>query len=145
MSRSLNYMAKWLPMVSRSTETFFKGGGVHFGTQWFHFQGACRWHFPSSDLHENFCAGSKYIHILTILGLSTLIKHLTTSNDRLMTTNDLNSKIDTIPLCISNESQTGEPEPVGAGCFWLLGAGAAWEKSQPEPLKISPLLSPARR
>ena len=47
---------------------------------------------------------SKYIHILTILGLSTLIKHLTTSNDRLMTTNDLNSKIDTIPLCISNES-----------------------------------------
>ena len=29
----------------------------------------------------------------------------------------------------------------GAGCFWLLGAGAAWKKSQePEPLKISRLL-----
>ena len=26
--------------------------------------------------------------------------------------------------------RTGEPEPVGAGCFWLLGAGAgaAWKK-----------------
>ena len=23
-----------------------------------------------------------------------------------------------------------EPEPVGAGCFWLLGAGAAWNKKQ---------------
>ena len=29
-----------------------------------------------------------------------------------------------------------EPEPVGAGCFWLLGAGASWEKNQePEPLE----------
>ena len=46
-------------------------------------------------------------------------------------------------------SQEPEPEPVGAGCFWLLGAGAgaawkkigagagaAWEKNQePEPLE----------
>ena len=46
----------------------------------------------------------------------------------------------------------------GAGCFWLLGAGAAWKKNEepeplgkksqepePEPVKISRLLSPARR
>ena len=26
--------------------------------------------------------------------------------------------------------RAGEPEPVGAGCFWLLGAGAAWKKSR---------------
>jgi len=37
-------------------------------------------------------------------------------------------------------SQEPKPEPVGAGCFWLLGAGAgggaAWEKNQePEPLE----------
>ena len=25
-------------------------------------------------------------------------------------------------------SRAGEPEPVGAGCFWLLGAGTAWQK-----------------
>ena len=24
--------------------------------------------------------------------------------------------------------RAGEPEPVVAGCFWLLGAGAAWRK-----------------
>ena len=52
----------------------------------------------------------------------------------------------------------GEPEPVRAGCFRLLGAGAALKKNQelePKPLgkkvrsqsryKISRLLSPARR
>ena len=56
-------------------------------------------------------------------------------------------------------SRAGEPEPVGAGCFWLLGAGAgaAWKKNEepeplgkksqepepkPEPVKISRLLSP---
>ena len=36
----------------------------------------------------------------------------------------------------------------GAGCFGLLGAGAAWRKSQeqePEQLKISRLLSPSGR
>ena len=34
----------------------------------------------------------------------------------------------------------------GAGCFWILGAGAAGKKSQePEPPKICRLLSPARR
>ena len=51
------------------------------------------WH-PSSDLHENFCAGSQYIDLITILGLSTLIKQIMTSNDPLMNTNDLNSKCD---------------------------------------------------
>ena len=25
-------------------------------------------------------------------------------------------------------SRAGEPEPGVAGCFWLLGAGAAWKK-----------------
>ena len=56
-----------------------------------------------------------------------------------------------------NSAGEPEPEPVGAGCFWLLaGAGAAWkkksrsrlEKSQepePEAVKISRILSPARR
>ena len=26
--------------------------------------------------------------------------------------------------------RAGEPEPVGAGCSWLLGAGAAWKKTR---------------
>jgi len=26
--------------------------------------------------------------------------------------------------------RAGEPELVGAGCFWLLGAGATWKKSR---------------
>ena len=39
---------------------------------------------------------------------------------------------------IYERSRAGEPErePVGAGCFWLPGAGAAWNKEQePEPLE----------
>ena len=51
---------------------------------------------------------------------------------------------------LANLTNSQEPEPVGAGCFWLLGAGAgagaawkkksgagaAWEKNQePEPLE----------
>ena len=57
-----------------------------------------------------------------------------------------------------NSHFSAEAEPVGAGCFCLLGAraGAAWKKNEePEPLgkksqepervKISRLLSPARR
>ena len=56
------------------------------------------------------------------------------------------------------KTRAGEPKPVGAGCFLLLGAGAArekksgagavapWKKSQePELLKSSRLLSPAKR
>ena len=27
-------------------------------------------------------------------------------------------------------TRPGEPEPVWAGCFWLLGAGAAWKKTR---------------
>ena len=37
---------------------------------------------------------------------------------------------------LANLTNSQEPEPVGAGCFWLLGAGAgaAWKKNQePEP------------
>ena len=35
---------------------------------------------------------------------------------------------------IGIKTRAGEPEPVGAGCFWLLGAGASWKKNQePEP------------
>ena len=45
------------------------------------FWGRVTWHFPSSDLHENYCAGSQYIDQHTILGLNTLIKQLMTSND----------------------------------------------------------------
>ena len=30
-----------------------------------------------------------------------------------------------------------EPEPNGARCFWILGAGAGWEKNQePEPKQL---------
>ena len=38
---------------------------------------------------------------------------------------------------LANLTNSQEQEPVGAGCFWLLGAGAAWKKNQapePEPL-----------
>ena len=35
---------------------------------------------------------------------------------------------------LPNLTNSQEPEQVGAGYFWLLGAGAAWEKNQePEP------------
>ena len=44
---------------------------------------------------------------------------------------------------LANLTNSQEPEPVGAGCFWSRsrlkkkpGAGAAWEKNQePEPLE----------
>ena len=29
---------------------------------------------------------------------------------------------------LANLTNSQEPEPVGVGCFWLLGAGAAWKK-----------------
>ena len=29
---------------------------------------------------------------------------------------------------LANITNSQEPEPVGARCFWLLGAGAAWGK-----------------
>ena len=29
-----------------------------------------------------------------------------------------------------NLTNSQEPEPVGAGCFYLLGAGAAWKKTR---------------
>ena len=29
---------------------------------------------------------------------------------------------------LSEKSRAGEQEPVWAGCFWFLGAGAAWKK-----------------
>ena len=28
-------------------------------------------------------------------------------------------------IFLSKKFRAGEPEPVGAGCFWLIGAGAA--------------------
>ena len=58
--------------------------------------------------------------------------------------------------CNNVKTRAGEPEPVGAGCFRLLGAGAAWKKTSSRSRlekksgagaakKISRLLSPARR
>ena len=40
-----------------------------------------------------------------------------------------------------DKTRAGEPEPVGAGCFWLLGAGAgvAWKKNRSRSLSRSRL------
>ena len=64
---------------------------------------------------------------------------------------DQRQKVISLGDFVNVETRAGES--VGAGCFWLLGAGAAWEKKsgagvawkksqEPEP---EPLLSPARR
>ena len=42
-------------------------------------------------------------------------------------------------------AKEAEPEPVGAGCFWPLGAGAApkkYQEPEPEPLKNLPAPQP---